>query len=142
MKDLSDVNESLYDEIVLNVESGNRLSSSKSYESALKVYATALEMLPEPKNKWELYHWIAKCNCHAHLGLKDHISAKEWAHKAAETKPPRDTYSLILLGVCLIETNEKELAYESLKKAFDMGGNRAFQAVERKYLDFVNCYDK
>lgn len=140
MKDLSEVNKALYSEIVSNVESGNKLSSSKSYESALKSYATALDMLPEPKNEWELYHWIAKCNCHAYLGLKDYINAKEWAHKATKTKPPRDTYSLILLGVCLIETNEKDLAYESLKKAFDMGGSRAFQAVEKKYLDFVNSY--
>ncbi|MFJ4111527.1 hypothetical protein [Pseudomonas sp. WHRI 8519] len=137
MNDLSEANLQLSQKIVDTVESGNELEESGDYDAALQKYSESWDMLPEPKEKWDLYHWISKCNSEVYLKRHDYKNAKEWALKAVESKPTRETSSLIILGASLLGLGENKPAFDSFKTAFDMGGDRAFQGFDKKYLNFV-----
>ncbi|HYQ53129.1 MAG TPA: hypothetical protein VES70_22170 [Pseudomonas sp.] len=137
MKELADVNSKLSQEIVGIVELGNELESSGDFDGALKKYAEAWGMLPEPKEAWDLSHWIAKTISSLCLKISDFKSAKKWSLVAVETKPPRETSSLIILGASYLGLGEDECAQNQLKKAFDMGGDRAFQGFDKQYLTFL-----
>jgi len=113
------------------------LQGAGDYDAALEKYSESWELLPEPKSQWDLYHWIAKCNAEVYLKRQDCESAKRWALKAVETKPPRETFSLIILGASLIGLGEDKPAFDAMKKAFDMGGERTFQGFDKHYLNFV-----
>ena len=137
MNDLSEVDLDLSQRITEVVESGNELQERGDYQAALKKYSESWEMLPEPKEQWDLSHWIEKCNCEVYLRQEDYENAKIWALKAVESKPPRETSSLIILGACFLGLGEAESAFNAMKKAFDMGGERAFKGFDKKYLAFV-----
>lgn len=142
MNDLSEINLPLSQEIVAIVEAGNLLHEAGAYESALEKYGESWNMLPEPKEQWELAHWIAKCYSRLYLELECYDEAKVWAVRAVQTKPPRETSSFILLGASHLGANEKESAYKFFKKAFELGKGRAFQGFDKKYLDFFTGYEE
>jgi len=137
MNDLSEVNLQLSQNIVDTVESGNELEASGDYDAALQKYSKSWDMLPEPKEKWDLYHWISKCNSEVYLKRQDYENAKAWALKAVESKPARETSSLIILGASLLGLGEINPAFDSFKTAFDMGGERAFEGFDKQYLNVV-----
>ncbi|MNE46305.1 hypothetical protein D3C80_1406340 [compost metagenome] len=66
--------------------------------------------------------------------------AKTWSLRAVDSKPPRETSSLILLGASYLGLGEEEFAYEFFNKAFEMGKARAFQGFDKKYLNFLTAY--
>lgn len=142
MEDLSKVNSQLSQEIVATVEAGNILHDSGAHELALEKYSESWSMLPEPKEQWDLAHWIAKCYSRLYLELGAYEEAKAWAVRAVQTKPPRETSSFIFLGASHLGLNEKELACEFFKKAFELGKGRAFQGFDKSYLDFLTGYQK
>jgi len=137
MEELADVNLKLSQEIVDVVELGGELESSGKLVEALKKYNEAWGLLPSPKNTWDLSHWIAKTISSLCLKENDFNNAKEWAILAVETKPPRETSSFIILGASYLGMGEDECARDQLKKAFDMGGERAFQGFDKKYLTIL-----
>ncbi|HDS1710413.1 hypothetical protein [Pseudomonas putida] len=136
MKDLSEVNLQLSQRIVVAMESGNELQEKGTYQAALEKYKESWSMLPDPKEQWDLSHWIEKCNSEVYLKQQDYESAKIWALKAVELKPPRETSSFIILGACFLGLGEERYAFNEMKKAFDMGGERAFKGFDKKYLAF------
>ena len=142
MSDLSEFDLQLYKKIVGIVESGNESQDAGAYESALEKYGASWDMLPEPKEKWDLAHWIAKCFSEAYLEQEDYNSAKMWALRAVETKPPRETSSFIVLGASYLGLGEEGCAIEFFNKAFERGEARAFQGFDKKYIDFFAAYKK
>jgi len=140
MEDLSKIDVIQYNFIVETVEAGNRLEADKKYDAALAKYFSSLEMLPEPKIRWDLYNWIVCCICGVYLEQGEYESAKEWGVKGVESKPLRDTSSYIELGACYLGLGEKGYAYDYFKKAFDLGARRAFQGFDKKYLDFFMSF--
>jgi len=137
MKELADVDLKLSQEIVNIVEQGNELEDSGDLIEALKKYNEAWGLLPMPKNTWGVSHWIAKTISNLCLKENDFKSAKEWALLAVETKPPRETSSFIILGASYLGLGEDGQAKNQLRKAFDMGGERAFQGFDKKYFTFL-----
>ncbi|KIY37962.1 hypothetical protein TZ03_25205 [Pseudomonas sp. 10-1B] len=140
MNDLSEIDSLLYKNIVAVVEEGNIQHESGAYEAALERYSESWHMLPEPKEQWDLSHWIAKCYSSLYLALGAYGEAKIWAIRAVQTKPPRETSSFIFLGASYLGLDEKESAYEFFKKAFEIGKKRAFQGFDGKYFGFLNGY--
>ncbi|BBH44886.1 hypothetical protein [Pseudomonas sp. KU43P] len=137
MKELSETNLQLSKKIVATIEEGNEYEESGKFSQAFEKYKASWSMLPAPQNAWDLSHWIAKCMSGLSLKTSDFKTAKDWALVAVETKPPRETSSLIILGASYLGLHENDHAKELLKKAFVMGGDRAFQGFDKKYLAFL-----
>ncbi len=136
MEDLSVIDRELSDAIVNVVESGNRFESAGNGIESLSKYREAWSLLPEPKKKWDLAHWIASCFATSYFAAKQYDEAKSWSVIAMETKPPRETSSVVVFASACYELGETQLAFEHFDKVFKFGKKRAFEGFDSKYLNF------
>lgn len=136
VEDLSVSDPRLADMIVGVVESGNRSEISVDPIQSLSKYREAWSLLPEPRKNWDLAHWIASCFASLYFDAKEYGEAKKWSAIAMETKPPRETSSVIVFASACYELGETQLAYEHFDRVFKFGKKRAFEGFDSKYLDF------
>ncbi|MFD1991099.1 hypothetical protein ACFSGI_14075 [Paenibacillus nicotianae] len=138
MPNLEDSNRPLSDQIVHMVEQGNRLQENHQFDQALKKYAEAWELLPEPIAYWDLTEWIASCNTSIYMEQQDYKQALQWALIAVEAVKdnPRHTSAKVTLGIICYETDAKSEAYTWFEQVYDFGGSRAFQGFDHKYLQW------
>ena len=54
-----ELSDELYDRIEELSETGNEAMESEDYAKAISCFQEALDILPEPKEDWEAYLWLA-----------------------------------------------------------------------------------
>lgn len=137
MKDLSEFNSKLYNEIVMLVESGNLQQDDKKLNEALDIYLKAWGLIPDPKSEWELSSWVASCLFTLYFDLSNFKMAKEWAKIALENCDSEiNTAPLIDLGMVCYELGQNDEAIKYVDKAYQYGQARAFQDRPKKYLNY------
>jgi tetratricopeptide (TPR) repeat protein len=138
MKELSNVDPDLEQNIISIVEDGNVFNVNKNYSSALQNYQKAWALLPEPKLEWELISlWLSGSFYTTYFNLKDYENAKIRAHsKLAATSSDIDTGPYIDLGMVYYELGQYDEAYKYFNAAYECGKTRAFKERPKKYLEF------
>ncbi|XTZ38654.1 tetratricopeptide repeat protein [Salmonella enterica] len=137
MKELSEFNKKLEDEIVFVVESGNVHHDNKKLNESLGDYLKAWSLIPEPKIEWNISNWVASCLYSVYFDLNNLAMAKEWGEMALKTRVSGiDTSPLIDLGMVCYELNQFDEAIHYFDQAYKYGGVRAFQGRPKKYLNF------
>lgn len=138
MKELTEYNLELEEEIVSIIEAGNVYSTNGDFDAALKNYQEAWELLPEPKLEWEmLSSWLSGSFYTAYFNQADFESAKSWGEAQLKaTSSDIDTAPSIDLGMVCYELEQYDESYKYFDEAYSYGKARAFKERPKKYLDF------
>ena len=138
MKELSEVNLELENEIISIIEQGNGFDDNGEYGEALKKYDEAYNKLPEPKLKWEMISaWLAGCYYNAYFGLRDFHKAKEWAVLELKCRSSDiDVAPYMDLGMASYELNSLEESFGYFEVVYNYGKERPFREYPKKYYDF------
>ncbi len=117
-------------------EQGNSFLDEKDdFESAIKVWKQALELLPEPREEWEACDWLYASIGEAYfLAEKDQESFLYFS-KAFELDQS-NPFVLFRLGVLHADRHEDEKAADLLTQVYDKVGDEIFEGYEN-YLSLV-----
>jgi tetratricopeptide (TPR) repeat protein len=120
------------------VTKGQEEAENALHDSALNRLLSCWSSLPEPKSQWQLYsNWISTSLFNVNMSLKRFDDARHWAGVALECRSTsQGTREFVYLGEAALELGEGDVAYEWFNEAFELGGRRAFQGENSKYLNF------
>lgn len=110
-------------------EQGNEAMDENDPEEALLFFRQAVELLPEPANKWEAYGWLCVAQGDAFYAMDDFESAHEQFREAYDLSTPEDVNSFVLLrlGQCCRRLGNDTDAAEYLHRAYMAAGEDIFE---------------
>lgn len=128
----------IYDEITKLSNVGNELLDVQhDTNSAYNVFELALELLPEPANKWEAFSWLQASLGECKFIEKAYKEAHEHFRQAYNALIPNaNAYILLRIGECAFEL-QLEHAQEFLFKAYMMDGKDIFNCEDEKYYKAI-----
>ncbi len=121
----------------LSVE-GNQLVDLSQYDQARKKFMTAVNLLPNPKNKWDAALWLYASIGDTYLFEEKFKEASENFYNALNCPDGQESAFVHLrLGQSFYELDYQKKAKEHLLKAYMLDGNEIFREEEKKYFDFL-----
>lgn len=137
-----ELDDDLYDEICEIGEDGNVLMDDEKYRAALSKFEAALDLLPEPKTKWEAYTWLKASTGDALFFLKQYAESKEELFDAMNGPDGEfNPFVLMRLGECFYETGDHR-AQEFLLRAYMLEGSELFVDEDPKYYGLIEALVK
>ena len=129
----------LYEKIKEHSDEGERLFYDGRFPEALEEYSKALDLIPEPRQRWEASVWLLAAIGDCHFWLKDFGAALECFRKLmVEYEEYGNPFTRLRYGECLYETGNEELAREHLLAAYAMEGKELFEECDKKYLSVIS----
>lgn len=129
----------LYEKIKEHSDEGERLFYDGRFPEALKEYSKALDLIPEPKQRWEASVWVLAAIGDCYFWLKDFGAALGCFRKLmVEYEEYGNPFTRLRYGECLYETGNEELAREHLLAAYAMEGKELFEECDKKYLSVIS----
>jgi tetratricopeptide (TPR) repeat protein len=130
----------VYEQVTALSEEGNALCEAGDYGEAIARFASAHDMLPEPKDRWSAATWLLAGigDCYFLQGryreALDHFSAAQRAAGGTE-----EAFIWYRLGQSLYELGEpRARILDALLSAYMLAGREIFEAEgETKYYDFL-----
>lgn len=133
-----ELNNEVYEEINRLCDNGDSLFYSGNLQGAIAKYKEALEILPEPKNKWEISTWIYGSLADTYFLNKEYTLARLYFYEAIDSPDGlENSFILMRLGQCEYEHNNKDIAKKFFKKAYSMEGYYIFQKEDPKYFSLI-----
>ena len=117
---------------------GNDEIENENFEHAIGWFSKALEIIPEPKSKWEATGWLNASIGDAYFYLHNYAEGIKCLHKAYDIYGPDDVnpFVLLRLGQCYFHLNNEAMSKDYLLQAFLMEGEELFED-ETLYFDFL-----
>lgn len=129
----------LYEKIKEHSDEGERLFYDGRFPEALEEYTKALDLIPEPKQRWEASVWVLAAIGDCYFWLKDFGAALGCFRKLmVEYEEYGNPFTRLRYGECLYETGNEELAREHLLAAYAMEGKELFEECDKKYLSVIS----
>lgn len=129
----------LYEKIKEHSDEGERLFYDGRFPEALEEYSKALDLIPEPKQRWEASVWVLAAIGDCYFWLKDFGAALGCFRKLmVEYEEYGNPFTRLRYGECLYETGNEELAREHLLAAYAMEGKELFEECDKKYLSVIS----
>ena len=129
----------LYEKIKEHSDEGERLFYDGRFPEALEEYSKALDLIPEPRQRWEASVWVLAAIGDCHFWLKDFGAALGCFRKLmVEYEEYGNPFTRLRYGECLYETGNEELAREHLLAAYAMEGKELFEECDKKYLSVIS----
>lgn len=128
------------DQIEEQCAQANEAMENGDFPKAIEAFTAALTVLPEPKNSWDAYAWIAVGLGDAYFSNAQYFDALSPLHAAndiIETEQP-DGFLYMRIGQCYFELNDLDQALTYLKMAYAFDGGQFFEGEDAKYLRFLN----
>jgi tetratricopeptide (TPR) repeat protein len=119
-------------------QNGNDEIENENFEHAIGWFNKALEVIPEPKDKWEATGWLCASIGDACYYLGRYEEGIENLVRAHKIYGPEDAnpFVLLRLGQCYFHLGDKESAKEYLLQAYMLEGRDMFDD-EPLYFDFL-----
>lgn len=110
-------------------DQGNEAMDENDPEEALLFFRQAMELLPEPANKWEAYSWLCAAQGDAFYAMDDFESAHEQFREAYNLTAPEavNPFVLLRLGQCCRHLGNDTDAAEYLLRAYMTEGEDIFE---------------
>lgn len=110
-------------------EQGNEAMDEDDPQEALLFFRQAVDLLPEPADKWEAYGWLCTAQGDAHYAMEDFESAFEQFQEAYNLSAPEEVNPFILLrlGQCYRRLGNDKNAAEYLLRAYMLEGEEIFE---------------
>ena len=128
----------VYERVTEYSETGEKLFYDGRFTEVLKEYHKALDLIPEPKTRWEASVWLIAAIGDCHFWLKEFDAALEcFRQLMVDYEEYGNPFTRLRYGECLYETGNEQLAKEHLLAAYSMEGEELFEECDRKYLDII-----
>ena len=128
----------VYEKVTEYSETGEKLFYDGRFSEALKEYHKALDLISEPKTRWEASVWLIAAIGDCHFWLKEFDTALEcFRQLMVDYEEYGNPFTRLRYGECLYETGNEQLAKEHLLAAYSMEGEELFEECDRKYLDLI-----
>lgn len=133
----------LHDTIKLNIDrlcgDADALVDEGDYFKAIDLYVEALNLIPEPIEKWEASTWVLTALGEALFFSEDFAGAAEYL-KSAMHCPGAIGNPLIhlRLGQCQLELRNLDKAGDELTRAYMGAGREIFDGEDEKYFNFLS----
>ena len=117
---------------------GDRHAAAGHYGFALKQYADAWALIPDPKERWVLSTSVISAIADSWFlgGQYDEVlRALEFGMNCPGAKS--NPFLHLRLGQALLEQGEEERAAEALMRAYEAHGEEIFEFEDPKYLAFL-----
>jgi tetratricopeptide (TPR) repeat protein len=119
-------------------QQGNMLLESGRAQTAIAKWLAALELLPEPRRKWETAMWLHASIGDAQRQQGDIESALiSFQEAAASGNGYANGFVQLGIGMCLYDLGRGEDSTDPLLRAFMMEGKDLFEETNPKYLDHL-----
>ena len=102
-----ELSDELYDRIEELSETGNEAMESEDYAKAISCFQEALDILPEPKEDWEAYLWLAGSIGDAHFMMGNYGKSLEFFRKCYNIGETDNPFILLRLGENYLLEGEK-----------------------------------
>ena len=119
-------------------QKGNDEIENGNFEHAVGWFNKAMEVIPEPKDKWEATGWLSASIGDACYYLGTYEEGIQSLLQAVKIYGPEDAnpFVLLRLGQCYFHLGEDEKAKEHLFQAYMLEGRDMFED-EPLYFDFL-----
>lgn len=121
-------------------EVGSDLYDEGDYEGAIGTWGKALDLIPEPRNRFAESQWLETSIGDAYFLLEDNERALEYllqAKRNIESNAYESPFLMLRLGQALLETGQQEDATQYLLSAYMFEGEELFAEEDGKYLEFL-----
>ena len=133
-----ELEDELYDSIMVKCESGDGLVEEDRYSEAKKMYLEALELIPEPRNNWEASTWVYTALGDACFFEKDFTNALNYFFDAMNCPDGiANPFILLRIGQCFIELNDFIKGKEYLLRCYMFEGYEIFEGEDIKYFNVI-----
>lgn len=129
-----EISEEAYTKITEYCRQGDNSLEEGNQKLAYEQYSNALDLIPNPKVKYEESTWIYVALGDIYLSLKDYEKARDCFYEAKNCPNGlSNPYVLLRLGETLVETRDEESAKEYLLRAYMLVGDDIFLEEDEKY---------
>lgn len=125
-------------EIFSNTDQGDEAVETENFDGAVFFYKKAWDAIPEPKNEWELAHWVMSCIGGSYYDGGDYDHAIEYLSLALTCyRGDIDSEIHFSLGRSYFDKGDMKNAQGYLQKSWDLSEGRSFKDEDPKYLCFL-----
>lgn len=133
-----EMNKELYHKILELCKDGNKHMDNLEYTLAIEKYNNALELLPEPKFKWEAAAWIYSALGDSYFALKDYVNAENYYFNVLSIfKDKTNSFFLFRIGQCFFELGDEKQGTEYLLKSYLLDKEKFFIESDEKYYNAI-----
>jgi tetratricopeptide (TPR) repeat protein len=131
------LDDDIFEQIESLSEKANQLIDKGNFKKAIDNLNEALELLPDPKEKWEAYSWIVSTIGDAYFLQKNFSRSNDYFNNAYKCEECLDNpFILLRLGESYYELENHEKAKEFLLQAYMIEGEKIFKG-EKKYFTWL-----
>ena len=128
-----ELSDELYDRIEELSETGNEAMESEDYAKAISCFQEALDILPEPKEDWEAYLWLAGSIGDAHFMMGNYGKSLEFFRKCYNIGETDNPFILLRLGENYLEMEDETNATENHQS------KKIHRFIMRSWANFHHC---
>lgn len=140
---MTDLDDSIYDQIRKLCEQGDLLIKSGDFRGALPLFHQSWELLPEPKEDWDASTWILCAIGDAHFFLGDFDSVSSAFSNAVHCPNGLgNPFIHLRLGEAAFELGKLDKATDELTRAYMGAGREIFASEDPKYFTFLKSFLK
>lgn len=119
-------------------EEGERCFQKGDFQNAIRQYNQAINILPEPKTKWEAATWLYTAIGDTLYLTKNYSEALQAFLSALKSANGHDNPFINLrLGQCYYEVNNLKEAENYFLRAYLLEGKKIFDGEPHKYIDYM-----
>jgi tetratricopeptide (TPR) repeat protein len=135
--------EAVYAQVKALSAEGDAHAESGAHDAALRCYADALRLLPEPWEKWKAATWLLAAIADVHFSAKRFVAVRDAVSDAMHCPGAIGNPFLHLrLGQACFELGELDRAADELIRAYMGAGDEVFEQEDDKYLAFLKTRAK
>jgi tetratricopeptide (TPR) repeat protein len=136
---MPELNDEIFKKITDLSEEGETLFEDQNFNSALKKYNEALDLIPLPKSNWEASTWLYGAIADVQFSLGEFNNSCSSLFDALNCPDGMGNAFLHLrLGQCMFELKEFDKAEDNLMRAYMLEGIEFFEEDDSKYLEFLH----
>lgn len=130
--------DSLTTEIKSKCAEAYRFYDQADYEQALRIFYSAWLLLPKPQSQYPQSGWVLAAIGDCYYRMQKFEQAQEALDSACHCPDMADNpFIQLRLGQIQLDTGSLGRARKHLNKAFQLGGEKAFQAEHPRYRECI-----
>ena len=139
----AELSEAGYAQVKALSAEGDAHAERGSHDAALKSYATALRLLPEPWEQWEAATWLLAAVADVHFSVGRFEAVRDAMSDAMHCPGAiGNPFIHLRLGQACFELGELDRAADELIRAYMGVGDELFANEDAKYFSFLKTRAK
>lgn len=128
----------IYDRVAELSEQGNDFLDRGDTKAAISSWGAALQLLPEPRRKWDAALWLYASIGDAQRQQGDLDEAlSSFRQAAASSDGCANSFVQLGIGTCLFDLGRQDECTDALLRAYMSEGEEIFEEPDPKYLDYL-----